>query len=91
MEPIRLTTQEFLLYTILANAAIGFLLGLIPLTFGFIKHQRKYAFFGLIACIAGGTVLGILLSVPVAAIFTWLIFRASNSKSNIGTKDNGDR
>jgi len=80
MEPIHFTTQEFFLYTILANTAMGFLIGLVPLAAGFIKAQRKYAFFGLIACVLGGAILGIFLSVPLAAVFTWLVFRASNSK-----------
>ena len=90
MEPIQLTTQEFVVYTILANAVIGFVLGLVPLAFGFVKNQRKYAFFGLIACIVGGAVLGIFLSIPLAAIFTWLIFKSSNTKSNSSTGDDTD-
>lgn len=87
MEPIQLSTQEFVVYTILANAVIGFVLGLIPLVFGFIKNQKKLAFFGLIACAAGGAVLGIFLSIPLAGIFTWLIFKSSRTNSNIGTGD----
>jgi len=90
MEPIRLTTQEFYLYSLLVHAAIGLLLGLIPLTIGFIKHQKRHAFFGFLACILGGAILGIFLSLPLAAIFSWLIFKASNSKPHIEENDNVD-
>ena len=87
MEPIQLTTQEFYLYTILANTALGFMVGLVPLAAGFIKGQRTYAFFGLVACVVGGAILGIFLSIPLAALFTWLIFRAANSKPGTVSAD----
>lgn len=59
----------------LMGAALGFLLGLIPLILGFIKKERSYAVFGFLGSIIGGSLLGIFLSVPVVAIFTWLILR----------------
>ena len=77
MEPIQLSTQQAMLYLILANTAIGFVIGLVPLAFGFVKRQRKYAFYGLIACTVGGAILGFFLALPLAAVFIWLIFRAS--------------
>lgn len=75
MAQINLTTTEAILYTSLAHAVIGLLLGLIPLVLGFIKKERSYAVFGFLGAIIGGAILGIFLSVPVAAIFTWLILR----------------
>ncbi len=77
MEPINVTTRDFYIYALLINAAMGFLLGLIPLVFGMLKGQRKYAFMGLILSVVGGAILGLLLAIPVAAIFTWLIFSKS--------------
>lgn len=90
MEPIQLTTREAVLYAVLANTVIGFLIGLAPLAIGLIKGRRKYAFFGLIACVAGGAVLGLLLSIPLAAVFIWIIFRSSNSSSNNAIPTNND-
>lgn len=82
MEPIRLTTNEAIFYTFVFHAAVGFLLGLIPLVLGFIKKERSYAAFGFLGSIVGGLILGLLLSVPVAAIFTWLILRKAKTKSS---------
>jgi hypothetical protein len=53
---------------------------LIPLVLGFIKKKRKYAMFGFLGSLIGGALLGIFLSIPVAAIFTWLILRKSNNE-----------
>lgn len=57
------------------GAALGLLLGLIPLVLGFIKKERSYAVFGFLGSIIGGSLLGVFLSVPIVAIFTWLILR----------------
>lgn len=69
-----LTTQT-MIYGILLTAGVGFVLGLAPLIVGFVKHKKKYGFIGFIASILGGALLGLLLAVPVAAVFTWLIVR----------------
>ena len=57
------------------GAALGFLFGLIPLILGFIRKERSYGVFGFLGSIIGGGTLGVLLSVPIVAIFTWLILR----------------
>jgi hypothetical protein len=64
----------------LIGSALGLILGLIPLVLGFIKKKRKYAMFGFLGSLIGGALLGIFLSIPVAAIFTWLILRKSNNE-----------
>jgi hypothetical protein len=69
------STNEFILYAILANGVIGGILGLIPLIAGIKKGKRRLGFLGLAASAAGGLLLGLILSVPAAAIFTWLILR----------------
>ncbi len=62
------------------GAALGFLFGLIPLILGFVKKERSYAVFGFLGSIIGGGILGIFLSVPIVAIFTWLILRKPNNE-----------
>ncbi len=57
------------------GAALGLFLGLIPLVLGFIKKERSYGVFGFLGSIIGGSILGIFLSIPIVAIFTWLILR----------------
>lgn len=75
MEQIRITTNEAILYAALFSLALGILFGLIPLILGFVKKERTYAVFGFLGSVIGGALLGVFLSVPVAAIFTWLIMR----------------
>lgn len=79
MEQINITSTEAILYIVLINIGLGLLLGLIPLIAGFVKNNRKFGLFGLFGSIIGGAVLGVVLSLPVAAVFTWLIFKNSNS------------
>ena len=75
MEQLKLTTNEAILYITLFNVGLGILFGLIPLILGFLRKERSYAVFGFLGSVIGGLILGIFLSIPVAAIFTWLILR----------------
>jgi membrane protein implicated in regulation of membrane protease activity len=71
--------------TIVIGALVaGVLCGLIPLIYGLVKRQQALAFGGLVACIAAGFVLGLILALPMAALFTWLIWRAD--KRRAGTR-----
>ena len=82
MEQLKLTPTEAILYSALFNAGLGLIFGLIPLISGFIKKKRSYAVFGFLGSIIGGAILGILLSIPIAAIFTWLILRRPKNINN---------
>ncbi len=75
MEQIRLTNNEAIVYITIFNVLLGIVLGLIPLILGFVKKERSYGVFGFLGSIIGGAILGLFLSVPVMAIFTWLILR----------------
>ncbi len=70
-----ITTQEAIMYAALFNGGVGLVLGLIPLIAGFVKRQIKYGIIGFLGTLVGGAALGIILSVPVCAVFTWLILR----------------
>jgi hypothetical protein len=70
-----MSPREFLLYGVLINAGIGFVLGLVPLISGFVKSRVKYGVLGFVCSGIGGALLGIVLAIPASAIFTWLIFR----------------
>ena len=72
---IKLTTNEAILYITLLNVGLGILFGTVPLILGFIKKERSYAVFGFLGSVIGGLILGIFLSLPLAAVFTWLILR----------------
>lgn len=75
MDPIHLTTREAFVYFVLINAAIGLVLGLIPLLFGYFNKRLRLGVFGFVAAIVGGAILGIFLSVPATIVFTWLVVR----------------
>ncbi len=77
MEPIHITNSEAIVYVALVNALLGFVLGLIPLGFGVFRGKVKLGILGIISATVGGAILGVFLSVPAMAIFTWLIIRNS--------------
>ena len=86
MDPINLTTRELYLYSLLLNIALGVLIGLVPLVYGFIKQRRKQAFLGFVLTIVGSALLGLVLAIPIAAIWTWMVYRGAGKTT--ATTDN---
>ena len=72
MEEIRLSMKEA---TVILGAALGFVLGLIPLIVGIVRKKIGIGVIGLVASTAGGAIAGMLISIPAMAVFTWLILR----------------
>jgi hypothetical protein len=70
---------------VIAGALVGAVCGLVPLIYGLVRGQTGLAGGGFAACIAGGVVLGVILAVPLAALFTWLVWRASRGLQPGGT------
>ena len=79
METIHLSTREAIVYFVMINAAVGFVLGLIPLLFGYFNKQVRTGVTGIIAATIGGAVLGIFAAIPATIIFTWLVVRRSKA------------
>ena len=48
-------------------------------------QQTALAIGGFIACIAAGFVLGVILALPVAILFAWLIWRADRGRTATAT------
>ncbi len=63
------------MYATLLNAGFGFILGLVPLITGIVRRSFKFGILGFVLSTVGGAILGLILAVPISAIFTWLIFR----------------
>ena len=83
MDNIEISSREAMFYIGLLNAVIGFILGLIPLLFGYFKRQLKLGVMGIAAATIGGAILGVFLSVPATVVFTWLVARESkNSRAS---------
>src|SRR5438477_6962276 len=53
---------------------VGVICGLVPLITGIVRRRPALAFGGLCACVVSGFLLGLLLAVPVSALFTVLIY-----------------
>ena len=70
---------------VLGALIVGVLCGLAPLIFGLVRKQGALAVGGFVACIAGGFVLGIILALPLAILFCWLIWRADRRRTGTAT------
>jgi hypothetical protein len=53
---------------------MGSLCGLLPLIFGMRKGQQSLGLAGFVVCVFCGLVLGVLLALPAAIVFTLIIF-----------------
>lgn len=74
---------------VLINVGIGLVLGLIPLTIGLIKGRAKYGVFGFAACLVGGAILGVFLSIPACVFFSWLAIRQPKPAASIDEEPEG--
>ena len=70
------TYNEVIIYGAIAGIAMGFVLGLILLIVGIKKNKKKLGVIGFL-CTLGTGVLSGLLSLIVAAVFFWLLFKKS--------------
>lgn len=83
MEPIKISPYTLILF----GAVAGLLFGLIPLILGVRKQRARLGATGLICSIIGGAISGIFLSIPVTAIFTYLIFKKSPDAEIVGVEN----
>lgn len=79
MEPIRVEGIEAVYLFAAINAAVGFVLGLIPLGFGYFRGRTKLGVLGIVSSVLGGALVGLFLSVPAVVLFMWLIIRKGRS------------
>ena len=74
-----MTTEEIIIGALVA----GIVCGLVPLVYGLIKGENALAWGGFAACIGGGFVLGLILAVPLAILFTVLIAKRSKKRQAV--------
>jgi len=75
MDPTTMTVQQ----TVLFGAAVGFIMGLLPLITGLVKRKIKLGLIGLLGAVVGGSIASLILALPVSFVFTWLILRKATS------------
>ena len=67
---------------IVGSILSGAIIGAIPAVCGAIKHKIGLAISGFFACLVGSFLLGLILSVPVCAVFMFFIFKKPKATSN---------
>jgi hypothetical protein len=67
--------------TLVAAIIAGAVCGLVPLIYGLNKGQTGLAVGGFFACLAGGLILGLILAIPLAVLFAWLIHRKDKARA----------
>ncbi len=87
MDPSDLVARYGVWIFFYVNIGLGLALGLLPLSVGFIKKRPKIGAAGLLACVIGGAILGIFLSLPACVYFTWLTVRQPNPAAPIDSAD----
>ena len=58
----------------------GIVCSLVPLIFGLVRGEKGLAWGGFAACLVAGLVLGLILAVPMAIVFTVLIWKNSKDR-----------
>lgn len=82
MDPVHMTTSEAVTFFALVNAAIGLVLGLIPLLFGYFNKRLRLGTIGFVTALVGGALFGIFVSIPATIIFTWFVVRKEKAPAN---------
>ncbi|MBX7061166.1 MAG: hypothetical protein K1X52_05875 [Pyrinomonadaceae bacterium] len=82
--PIHISQTQAILWVMAINAVIGFILGLIPLLFGYFSKQMKLGLIAIAVTTIGGAIIGIIVSIPGTIIFTWLVARNAKRAKNVG-------
>ncbi len=81
MDQIRLTPNELFMYSTIIGVIVGFVVGLVPLISGIFRKNLKLGLIGFVCSLIGGAILSLILALPVAGIFTWLILKGKTSQS----------
>ncbi|MBX3298773.1 MAG: hypothetical protein KF736_04830 [Acidobacteria bacterium] len=87
MDPIQLSTRDAILLAAAVNAAIGLVLGLIPLLFGYFSKNLRIGLIAVAVTVIGGALLGVIVSIPATIIFTYIIFHRSRGRKGLPTDD----
>ena len=72
---------------ILGSVVSGAIIGAIPAISGAVKGKLNLALGGFFACIVASFILGLFLSVPVCAIFMYLIFKKDKTEEKNKNED----
>ena len=71
--------NEYLIGAIIGSLLSGALVGAVPAICGAIKHKLGLAIGGFFACLISSVLLGLILSLPICAVFLYLIFKKKDT------------
>ena len=74
--------DAFTFGAIIGSLITGAIIGAIPAICGAIKGKIQLAIIGFFACLVSSFILGMILALPVCAVFLWLIFKKEHSQGN---------
>ncbi len=74
--------NAFTFGAIIGSLITGAIIGAIPAICGAVKGKIQLAIIGFFACLVASFILGMILAIPVCAVFLWLIFKKENSQDN---------
>lgn len=83
MDPSEMVARYGVWIFFYINIGLGLALGLIPLSVGLVKKRAKVGAAGLAACVIGGAILGVFLSLPACIYFTWLAVRQPKPAASV--------
>lgn len=72
--------DAFTLGTIIGALMFGCVIGAIPAIIGAVKGNIQLGIIGFVCCVVSALLLGMLLAIPVCAIFVFLIFNKSKKE-----------
>ena len=72
--------DSFTLGTIIGAIITGCVLGAIPAIVGAVKGNIQLGIIGFVCCVVSALLLGMLLAIPVCAVFVFLIFKKSKKE-----------
>ena len=79
--------DPYFLGVIIGSLISGAIVGAIPAIAGSVKGKIGLALGGFFACLVSSVILGLILSVPVCAVFMYFIFKNNKNVSEKNMKD----
>ena len=70
--------MDYTTAAIIGSLISGAIVGAIPAICGAIKQNISLAIGGFFACLFASFLLGLILAIPICAVFVFLIFKKSN-------------
>lgn len=72
--------DSFVFGAVVGSVITGAVIGAIPAICGSIKQKVGLAIGGFFACLVSSLILGMILAIPVCAVFLFLIFKKDKNK-----------